>query len=87
MIYSKKERSPGDLRAGIERHLQMIEAQYPLTITNKDQVAGRILGKTHDQQCILSIALSLNHWVAVNGITGEVAIPERVLDLIFEWVR
>jgi len=82
MTYAEKERSPGDLLAGIESHLQMIEARYPLTITNKDQVAGRTLGKTHDQRCILSITLSLNHWAAVNGITGDVVIPEKVLDLI-----
>jgi len=86
MTHSEKERSTGDLLAGIESHLQMIEAQYPLTITNKDQVAERILGKTHDPRCILSIALSLNHWAAVNGITGDVVIPEKVLDLILQRV-
>jgi len=64
----------------------MIEARYPLTITNKDQVAGRTLGKTHDQRGFLSIALPLNHRAAVNGITGEVVIPEKVLDLLLQRV-
>lgn len=80
-------RPTGDPGAEIASHLQMIESQYPVTITNKDQVAERILRRMHHPRDVLTIVLSLNHWVAVNGITGEVAIPDRVLDLIFERVR
>ncbi len=71
-----------DLRAEIDGHLLMIEAQYPLRIRNKDYVIERIMAKTNDRRLILTIAFSLNHWVAVNRISGDVIIPERVLDQI-----
>lgn len=78
---------PGDLRSEIEGHLSMIEAQYPLRIRNKEYVTERILGKTGDRRLILTIAFSLNHWVAVNRISGDVVIPEWVLDQILGAVR
>jgi hypothetical protein len=71
-----------DLRAEIEGHFLMIEAQYPLRIRNKDYAIERIMAKTNDRRLILTIAFSLNHWVAVNRISGDVIIPERVLDQI-----
>ncbi len=74
--------SPADLYAEIEGHLLMIEAQYPLRIRNKDYIIERILAKTTDRRLILTIAFSLNHWVAVNRISGDVIVPERVLDRI-----
>lgn len=79
--------SPGDMHGEIEGHLQMIEAQYPLRIMNKDTVIERILENTKDGRRILTIALSLNHWVAVNRVSGDVIIPERVLDEILRVVR
>ena len=87
MASSGPDRSPGDLRGEIAGHLMMIEAQYPLTIHNKDQVTERILARTDDKRQILTIALSLNHWAAVNGITGDVEIPGKVLDLILDRIR
>jgi hypothetical protein len=71
-----------ELRAEIEGHLMMIEAQYPLRIRNKDYVIERIMTKTNDRRLILTIAFSLNHWVAVNRIIGDVIIPESLLDQI-----
>jgi hypothetical protein len=79
--------SSSDLRPEIEAHLRMIEAQYPLRIKNKGYIIEKILGKTVDRRLILTIAFSLNHWVAINRISGDVVIPERVLDQILELVR
>jgi hypothetical protein len=78
---------PGDLHTEIEGHLLMIEAQYPLSIRNKEYVIERIMAKTTDTRLILTIAFSLNHWVAVNRISGDVIIPERILDQILGAVR
>jgi hypothetical protein len=79
--------SPGDLRGEIEGHLRMIEAQYPLRISNKDYVVERILAKTTDRRLILTIAFSLNHWVAVNRVSGDIIIAESLLDQILDTVR
>jgi len=65
----------------------MIEAQYPLRIMNKVYITEKILGKTSDSRLILTITISLNHWVAINRISGDVEIPERVLDQILGVVR
>ena len=82
MTYSNPSDSSSDLRTEIEGHLQMIEAQYPLRIMNKVYITEKILGKTSDSRLILTITFSLNHWVAINRISGDVEIPERVLDQI-----
>ena len=87
MTSSNPTRSSSDPRTEIEGHLQMIEAQYPLRIRNKEYIIEKIIGKTSDSRLILTIAFSLNHWVAVNGISGDVVIPERVIDQILGLVH
>ena len=87
MTYSNPSGSSSDLRVEIEGHLRMIEAQYPLRIMNKEYITEKILGKTSDSRLILTIALSLNQWVAINRISGDVVIPERVIDQIHGMVR
>jgi hypothetical protein len=87
MTYSNPSGSSSDLRVEIEGHLRMIEAQYPLRIMNKEYITEKILGKTSDSRLILTIAFSLNQWVAINRISGDVVIPERVIDQILGMVR
>jgi len=67
-------------------HLRMIEFQYNVRIMNKKEIAGVIISRTRNRITILSIALSLNHWVAVKGVTGNIEIPERVLNSIIKQV-
>ncbi len=87
MTSSGSAGSPGDIRGEIEGHLQMIEVQYLLRISNKEYVIEKILEKTTDRRLILTIAFSLNHWVAVNRISGDVIIPEQILDKVLGAVR
>jgi hypothetical protein len=46
--------------------IQMIEHSYDAQITNKEEICGWIISATHNPREILTIALALNNWVAVN---------------------
>lgn len=74
----------GDPEAEIHAHIQMIELQYLSRIVNKEEITRRILSRTRDPVCILSIALSLNSWVAVSGRTGDIEVPIAVIDRIID---
>jgi hypothetical protein len=71
----------------IRGHLSMIEHSYGIRIVNPGEVTGWIYADTTDSRRILTIALSLNHWVAVNRKTGEVRIPRTVFDQIVKTIR
>jgi hypothetical protein len=73
-----------DTAAGIFAHLRMIEYQYDRRIVNKQEIVDTIISRTRDRITILSIALSLNHWVAVNGTRGDIEVPAGVLNSIIE---
>ncbi|NTU99942.1 MAG: hypothetical protein HGA55_02320 [Methanoregulaceae archaeon] len=72
----------GDHEAEILAHIRMIEIQYQSRIVNREDIARRILSRTRDPVCILSIALSLNNWVAVTGRTGDIDVPVAIIDRI-----
>ena len=61
-------------------HIRMIELQYRSHIVNREEVARRILSRTVNSVSLLSIALSLNNWMAVSGRTGYIEIPVEVID-------
>ncbi len=51
---------------------------------NREEIVRRILFRTRDPVCILSIAFSLNSWVAVNGRPGDIEVPVAVIDRIID---
>ncbi len=70
----------GSPEAEILAHMRMIELQYRSCIVNKEEIAQKILSRTDDPVSLLSIALSLNNWMAVSGRTGDIEIPVEVID-------
>jgi mannose/fructose/N-acetylgalactosamine-specific phosphotransferase system component IIB len=60
--------------------LNVIETMYEIRITNLEEVIEAIIEKTLDEQKILTICTSLNSWVAMNVLGGEVEIPMEVLN-------
>ena len=70
----------GDPDGEILAHIRMIELQYQSHIVNREEVARRILSRTVNSVSLLSIALSLNNWMAVSGRTGYIEIPVEVID-------
>jgi hypothetical protein len=74
----------GSLEAEILAHMRMIELQYRSRIVNKEEIAQKILSRTDDPVSLLSIALSLNNWMAVSGRTGDIKIPVEVIDTMID---
>ena len=68
-------------------HLQMIEVNHEVKINNKESVAGWIAGYSDDHLKLLTIALSLNHWIAVNGKKGDIEVPKEVIERIISAVH
>jgi DNA repair protein RadC len=71
-----------DLQDMIMSQLQMIEYAYEVTITNKEEVSGWINHATHNPREILTIALALNNWVAVNHPGRIFVIPKNIVQQI-----
>jgi hypothetical protein len=65
-------------------YLRMIEFQYQVEIENKKEITDRVISRTRDTICMLSIAFSLNSWVAIGGLSGKIEIPIRVIDSIID---
>lgn len=59
--------------------LLAIEQAYGISIANRDEAADAIAEIARDSRGILQICTSLNSWVALSGLSGEVVLP---LDLI-----
>jgi mannose/fructose/N-acetylgalactosamine-specific phosphotransferase system component IIB len=60
--------------------LNVIETMYEIRITNLEEVIEAIIERTLDEQKILTICTSLNSWVAMNVLGGEVEIPREVVN-------
>jgi hypothetical protein len=86
MAAREKGDGPVEVNQGAEifAYLRMIEFQYQIEIMNRKEIADRILSRTKDTTCTLSIAFSLNNWVAINGLSGKIEIPLRVIDSIID---
>jgi hypothetical protein len=80
----KNGQSGASQEAEIIAYLRMIELQYKVKIVNKNEIAERILSRTRDTVTTLSIAFSLNNWVAIGGLSGEIEIPFYVVDTIID---
>jgi hypothetical protein len=58
-------------------HLRMIEHAYGVIIANKEELCTWIWHATRDRREILTIALALNNWVAVRGLSGRMTISKE----------
>jgi len=63
-------------------HLQMIEHSYCLTLSNKEEICRWITKATTSPREILTVALALNTWIAVNNQGGELSIPREIVNRI-----
>jgi hypothetical protein len=68
-----------DLMEEIMQHLFMIEHAYGVRILDKDDICGFILRATSSRREILTIALALNNWMAVNSLPGNVRIGTKTM--------
>lgn len=63
-------------------HLRMIEHAYGVIIANKKELCTSIWRATRDRREILTIALALNNWVAVQGLSGRLTISKEQVEQI-----
>lgn len=79
--------NPEQARARARELLTVVETMYGIWITNLEEVIEVIIEKTLDADKILTFCTALNSWVSMNvGLTGEVAIPQEVVNRLTEQI-
>ena len=67
------------LAEAVAAHLLMIEWSHSIRIRNREDIVQRIAPSVKNSMQALSFGISLNTWVAVSGLTGDVTVPDRVI--------
>ncbi len=73
-----------DIEGQAKEQLKMIEDICALKIKNRDEIAGIIASKVHDESHILMICTSLSSWILLNGKSGDVVIPPEVISQLID---
>jgi hypothetical protein len=60
--------------------MMVIERTYDVKIANRQEVARMISRAVENPRQVLLICTSLNSWVAMNGLRGEITIPSSLLE-------
>jgi hypothetical protein len=60
--------------------MMVIEKTYDIKIANRQEAARMISMAVEDTRQVLLICSSLNSWVAMNGLRGEITIPSSLLE-------
>jgi hypothetical protein len=60
--------------------MMVIEKTYDIKITNRQEAARMISLGVDDPRQVLLICSSLNSWVAMSGLQGEITIPPSMLE-------
>jgi hypothetical protein len=71
-----------DLQVMVMSQLQMIEHAYGVVITNKEEISGWIISATHNSREILTVAMALNNWVAVNNPGRSLTLSQYIIQQI-----
>jgi len=75
------------LAEALTAHLRMIEISHAIRIRNITEVVQRLTPAVKNNTAVLSAGILINNWVAVNGITGDIIIPDDVIYLILEYLK
>ncbi len=66
-----------------KNQLRMIESVYNIEIKNKEDAARWIAeGSEMDSRVALSVCTTLNNWVYMNNLRGEITIPQELVKKI-----
>jgi hypothetical protein len=80
----KESDSGDDLPDQVASQLRMIEVTHDLTITNLTSVAKIITANVKNKSQALQVCTAINTWIAINGMQGNVTVPEP---LVRKYVR
>jgi O-acetyl-ADP-ribose deacetylase (regulator of RNase III) len=72
------------LAEAIAAHLLMIETSHNIRIRNREEIVQRIAPAVKNSIQALTFGISLNTWVAVSGMAGDVTVPDRVILQVLE---
>lgn len=65
-------------------HLSMIEMTHSIRFRNRIEIVKALAPAVKNDTYALSAGISLNTWVAMAGVQGEVTVPREILDRIRE---
>lgn len=63
-------------------HLSMIEMSHGIRIRNRIEVVKSLAPAVENDTQALSAGISLNTWVAMAGVQGEVTVPRDIMDRV-----
>ena len=83
----RKAHPESSLAETLTAHLRMIEISHAIRIRNITDVVQRLSPALKNNTAALTAGILVNNWIAVNGITGEIIIPDDVLFRILEYLK
>jgi len=68
-----------DLHDQVVSQLHMIEVSHELILTNLSNIAKLITANVADKNQALQVCTAINTWIAINGMQGNVTVPEPIV--------
>ncbi|MGP8012006.1 MAG: hypothetical protein ACLPI9_05970 [Halobacteriota archaeon] len=75
----KESDSGDDLPDQVASQLRMIEVMHDLTLTNLTSIAKIIIANVKNKSQALQVCTAINTWIAINGMQGNVTVPEPLV--------
>ena len=75
----KESNSGDDLPEQVASQLRMIEVMHDLTLTNLTSIAKIIIANVKNKSQALQVCTAINTWIAINGMQGNVTVPEPLV--------
>ena len=75
----KESNSGDDLPDQVASQLRMIEVMHDLTLKNLTSIARIIIANVKNKSQALQVCTAINTWIAINGMQGNVTVPEPLV--------
>jgi len=75
----KESDSGDDLPDQVASQLRMIEVMHDLTLKNLTSIARIIIANVKNKSQALQVCTAINTWIAINGMQGNVTVPEPLV--------
>jgi len=67
--------------------LMVIEQVQSVRIAGRDEVARAISQRAESARDVMAVCTTLNLWISINGVSGDVEIPDAVLAAAFSALK
>ena len=81
---AEEQNSAYDLEDQVLSELRMIEVSHDITLKNLASIAKIIIANVKNNTQALQVCTAINTWIAINGMQGNVTVPEP---LVRKYVR